>query len=164
MDSYRQGHLFEEKVHRKLSTLLHPTICLRNVLFNQYPIYEIDILIVIKNKIILVECKDFSGTLAIKENATEMVYNGFVIPNFIDHLEYKVKLFNKLFNVDARGTSVVSNNLTLDNVKYTLPLKQIHKLKRTLDYIPDSNISNLATLTSERYQQELFLKRKLKQE
>lgn len=161
-NTYKKGHLFEQEVLNHLQVLFSPDILKSNLVFNNYPIYEMDLLCCINSKILIIECKDYSGSLKI-DGSDNMTYNDYFITNFIKTLKRKVSCFNRLFNVRAYGLVVISSNAGLENIPNTIAIDEISKITNVLPNLRKSDISNLSTLMTPEYQLNLLMKRRFRE-
>ena len=143
MTTYSQGHRFEQVTESCIIDVMGPDCIYKNVLFNKYPIYEIDILFTKDNRLFLVECKDYAGILSLTNNC--LTYRSRRISNFITKFNKKVKLFNELYGVNAVGLLVMSDN-SVTNGFTPWRLDDLCKLTQIIDSIQESDTSKIVPL------------------
>lgn len=150
--SYTQGHEFEQKACSLINCILNPNMIQTNALFQKYPTFEIDIVCISDGRIILIECKDYSGTVELQDNL--LLYREQPISNFVKKFENKVKAFNKKFKVNAVGIILMGDDSIASGFPYW-HLDDIPKLNKLLKTIPPNNVSSVLRALEPEKQAEL---------
>ena len=122
------------------------------MLFQKYPTFEIDIICIFDGKVLLVECKDYAGTVELRDKS--LYYREQPISNFVSKFEGKVKAFNKKFKINAVGIILMGDDSIASGFPYW-HLNDIPKLSKLIKTIPPNNISSVLRALEEEKQTEL---------
>lgn len=152
--SYSQGHDFEQRVSSMLKCTLNPNLIVTNFLFQKYPTFEIDVVCIVNNKIVLIECKDYAGNVHLDKQNNIMLYRENRINNFVNRFNKKVKTFNRKFKVNAVGIILLGD----DSIASGFPhwyMSDIPKIKKLIGTLPPSDVNSVLTYCNHDKQSEL---------